>query len=172
MENQNHHFDDIDFEIYFAQEQEGHISKIDSKQKVSVSLNELLMNVGYKDIITKMVLDQRNNHSIHVVDTDLGYSTFFNGIPHEYLEAPSLFELKEESNIGLVVEDGSLCVFQNLIPPEDLHEHTKPSLLVEDEKDEQLKSALHSNPSFYEYYNQQDESSRLPLCFASFDFLK
>ena len=45
MENPNHQFDDINFGIYFAQEQERHISKIDSKQKVIVSLNELLMNV-------------------------------------------------------------------------------------------------------------------------------
>ena len=111
MENQNHHFNDIDFRIDFAQEEEGHISKIDSKQKVSISLNELLMNVGYRDIITKMVHNQGNNNSIHVANTDLGSSTCFNDNPHEDHEAPSQFEFKEESNFGLVVEDGPLCVF-------------------------------------------------------------
>ena len=41
MENQNHHFDDIDFGIYlteeehnfFAQEEDGHMSEIDSGKK-------------------------------------------------------------------------------------------------------------------------------------------
>ena len=36
-----------------------------------------------------------------------------------------------------MVEERSLCVDQIQNFPEDLHEHTKPSLLVEDEKDEQ-----------------------------------
>ena len=49
-----------------------------------------------------------------------------------------------------MVEDGTLCVFQTQISPEDLHEHTKNSLLVEDEKVEQLESSFHSNHSFYE----------------------
>ena len=130
------------------------------------------MNVGYKDIITKMVLNQRNNHSIHAIDNDPGFSTLFNDIPHEGPKAPSQFELKKKSNFGLVVEDGPLCVFQTLIPLEYLHEHTKPSLLVEDEKDEKIKSALHSNPSFHEDYNKHDDSNYLPFCYASFEFLR
>ena len=48
MENQNPNFDDIYFEIllakegdnFFAQEEDGHISGVDSKKKVSVSFNE------------------------------------------------------------------------------------------------------------------------------------
>ena len=62
--------------------------------------------------------------------------------------------------------------FPTQISPKYLHEHAKPSLLVEDEKDTQLKSYLHSNPSLYEDYNPQEEGSCLPLCFSSFDFLK
>ena len=71
-----------------------------------------------------------------------------------------------------MVEDGALCVFQNLIPPKDLHEHTKPSLLVEDEKDEKIKSALHSNPSFHEYYNKHDDSNYLSFCYVPFEFMR
>ena len=71
-----------------------------------------------------------------------------------------------------MVEEGPLCVFQTQISPEYLHEHTKPYLLVEDEMDEQLKYALHSNPYFYDDCNQHDERSCFPLCFSSFDFLK
>ena len=48
----------------------------------------------------------------------------------------------------LMVEEGPLCVDQSQIALEDLHEHTKPYLLVEDEKDEQLEYAFHSNPFF------------------------
>ena len=44
---------------------------------------------------------------------------------------------KEESDFELMVEEGPLCVFQTQISPEDWHEHTNPSLLVEDENDEQ-----------------------------------
>ena len=44
MENQNHHFDDIDFGIYFSQEDEGHISKIDSKKKSKESKQPALVD--------------------------------------------------------------------------------------------------------------------------------
>ena len=44
---------------------------------------------------------------------------------------------KEESYFELMVEEGPLCVFQTQISPEDLHEHTNPSFLMEDENDEQ-----------------------------------
>ena len=71
-----------------------------------------------------MVDNQGNNHSIYVVDTDLGFSTLFNDIPHEDPEAPLQFELKEESNSKSVSEEGPLCVDQTWIAPEDLHEHT------------------------------------------------
>ena len=85
-----------------------------------------------------MVHNQGNNNSIYVVDTDLGFSTFFNDSPHEVPEAPLQFELKEESYFELMVEEGPLCVFQAQISPEYLYEHTNPSLLVEDEMGEQL----------------------------------
>ena len=42
---------------------------------------------------------------------------------------------KEESYFEFRVEEGPLCVFQTKISPEESHEHTKPSLLVEDEND-------------------------------------
>ena len=71
-----------------------------------------------------------------------------------------------------MVEDGPLCVFQTQNSPEDLHEHTKQSLLVKDEKNEKLKFALLSNPSFHEDYNQHDESNYLQFCYASFEFLR
>ena len=100
------------------------------------------MNIGYRDIITQMVHNQGNNNSIHVANTDLGSSTCFDVSPHEYHEVTSQFELKEEANFELMVEDGPLCVFQTQMSPRDLHEHTKPSFLVEDEKDEKLKSTL------------------------------
>ena len=45
---------------------------------------------------------------------------------------------KEESDFELMVEEGPLCVFQTQVPPEYLHGHTNPSLLVEDENDEQF----------------------------------
>ena len=35
-----------------------------------------------------------------------------------------------------MVEEGPLCVFQTQVSPEDLQEHTNPSLFVEDENDE------------------------------------
>ena len=44
--------------------------------------------------------------------------------------------------------------------------------MVEDDKDEKIKSALDSNPSFHEDYNQHDESNCFPLCYASLEFLK
>ena len=43
---------------------------------------------------------------------------------------PLQFELKEESYLELMVEDRPMCFFQTRISPEDLHEHTQPSLLV------------------------------------------
>ena len=43
-----------------------------------------------------------------------------------------------------------VCAFRKQISPKDLHEHTKHSLLVEDEKGEQLESDMHSHPSFDE----------------------
>ena len=53
-----------------------------------------------------------------------------------------------------------------------MKEQTKPSLLVKDEEDKQLKSPLRPNPAFHEEYNQQEEGNCFPLFFASFDFLK
>ena len=69
------------------------------------------MNIGYMDIITQMVHKKDNNHYIHATDTDLGYSTFFNDNSHEDPEAPSQFELKEEADFELMVEDGPMDVF-------------------------------------------------------------
>ena len=74
---------------------------------------------------------------------------------------------EEESDSELIIEEGPLCVFQTQISPKDVHEHTKTSLLVEYEKDEQhfnkfqhieryerWGSTWHSNPSSYE---QEDD---------------
>ena len=57
----------------------------------------MLRNAEYSDKITQMVHNQGSNHSIYVVDNDPGFSTFFNAHPHEDPDAPSQFELKEES---------------------------------------------------------------------------
>ena len=130
------------------------------------------MNVGYRDIITQMVHNQGNNNSIHVANTDLRSSTCFNDSPHEYHEVTSQFELKEEANFELMVEDGPLCVLQTQVSPEDLHEHTNPSLMVEDDKDEKIKSALDSNPSFHEDYNKHDDSNYLSFCYVPFEFMR
>ena len=40
----------------------------------------------------------------------------------------------EESDFELMVEEGYLCVYPSHISPEYLQEHTKPSLLMDDEK--------------------------------------
>ena len=49
--------------------------------------------------------------------------------PHVYDEQEGDVR-KEESLFELMVEEGPLCVFQTQVSPEDLHEHTQPSLLV------------------------------------------
>ena len=53
--------------------------------------------------------------------------------------AYSFFEIAciEESNLELMVEEGPLCVYQTHFLPENLQEHTRPSLFMDDEKDEQ-----------------------------------
>ena len=48
----------------------------------------------------------------------------------------------EESYFALKVEEGSLCVYQAHISPEYLQEHTNPSLLLNDEKDEQSTTII------------------------------
>ena len=50
----------------------------------------------------------------------------------------SVIARKEESNFELIVEEGPLCGFQIQISPKGLHEHTNPSFLVEDEKDDKI----------------------------------
>ena len=56
-----------------------------------------------------------------------------------------------------MVEEGPVDAFQTQSLLEDLHEQTKPSLLVEKEKDTKLNPASHSNPYLYEDYDQQEE---------------
>ena len=109
------------------------------------------MNIEYRDKLTQMVHNQGNSHSIYAVDNDPGFSTFFNDNPHEYPEAPSQFELKEEAYFELRVEEGPSCVFQTEIAPEETHEHTKPIFLMEGGKDEQL-------------FNQSQPIEKLGVC--------
>ena len=70
---------------------------------------------------------------------------------------PLQFKLKEELDSQLVVEEGPLCVGKTKVVAKELQEHTNPSLLAEEEDDKLLKSALPSNPTFHEEYNQQDQ---------------
>ena len=53
------------------------------------------------------------------------------------LSVYSFYEIAyiEELDFELMVEEGSLCVYQTHISPEYLQEHTKPYLFMDDEKD-------------------------------------
>ena len=70
-----------------------------------------------------------------------------------------------------MVEEGPLCVFQTQISPKDLHEHTNPSLFMEDEKDEQLCNQSHTieKPAVcHEELNrkEEDEGSQMDVSFC------
>ena len=67
---------------------------------------------------------------------------------------------------------GPLCVEKAQTTLEHLQEHTVSPLMVEKKEDKQLKSTSPPHLASHEEYIQQEEGNYLPLCFASFDFLR
>ena len=65
-----------------------------------------------------------------------------------------------------------LCVEKTRTALEYLQEHMGPPVMVEEEKEKQLKYSSPPNLASHEEYIQQEEGNFLPLFFASFDFLK
>ena len=77
-----------------------------------------------------------------------------------------------------MVEEGPLCVFQTQISHEDLHEHTNPSLLVEDENGEQnfnqsqkLAKIAVCNDGLNRQEEDKDSKWDLSLCFLESEIL-
>ena len=87
----------------------------------------------------KPLLQQKSLHNYNTFVVDY-IENYISGKLQSYNPSACSFSeiaRKEESDFELMVEEGPLCVFQTQISPEELHEHTNPSLLVKDENDEQ-----------------------------------
>ena len=74
--------------------------------------------------------------------------------------------------IRIQEDRGPLCIETTQATLKDLQEHTEPPPLVEQEEDKNPKSSLPPNLASHEEDNMQEEGNFLPLCLASFDFLK
>ena len=67
---------------------------------------------------------------------------------------------------------GPRCIETAQASPKDLQEHVEPPLLVEEGEYKSTQSPMPPNPASHEEDVQQEEGDFLPLCFASFYFLK
>ena len=84
-------------------------------------------------LLQQQFLQSYNTYVVdYIENSNSGKSQSYSPCTYLFSEIAS----KEESYLELRVEERPLCVYQTRISPEDLQEHTKPSLFMDDEKDE------------------------------------